>query len=203
MHPAASSLLTRPCLCAMFLLPSFERWVAPVAAERRDFGPIRAYRLALPSSAPHTAVSYLGSGIELCGYALSSDELRPGDVLTVTLFWKRDGPVTEDYTIFVHLLDEENRMWGQHDGPPLMGAYPTGRWTGGLVLPDPHALVISPETPPGRYRLLVGMYRWPSLERLPAYRPGGERWLDDRTLLTEVRIIAPVRASNLSPPSFP
>jgi 4-amino-4-deoxy-L-arabinose transferase-like glycosyltransferase len=184
-------------------LPAFEHWVAAVASKRYGFDSLWGYRLDLPSFAPHVAASHLGSGIELCGHALSSDELRPGDVLTVTLFWERDGSVAEDYTVFVHLVDEENHMSGQHDGPPLMGAYPTSRWTKGLLLPDPHALVISPETPPGKYRLLVGMYHWPSLERLPAYRPDGERWLDDRIQLTKVHVIMSVRASNPSSPLSP
>jgi len=170
---------------------TFEHWTAAVAGERRDFGYLRAYRLELPLSAPHPVASRLGSETELCGYDLSSDEVRPGDVVTVTLFWRQDGPVAEDYHVFVHLVDKEERMWGQHDGPPLLGAYPTSRWADDLLLPDPHALVVSPETPPGRYRLLVGMYRWPSLERLPASLPDGSRWPDDLILLAELSVIAP------------
>ncbi len=173
------------------LLPSFERWVATVAAERHDFGPLRAYYLVFPFSVSNATASRLDSAIALDGYALSGDQLRPGDVLTVTLFWRREGPVPEDYTVFVHLADEEDRVWGQHDGPPLMGAYPTSCWAEGLLLPDVHALMISPETPPGEYSLWVGMYHWPSLERLPAFRPDGSRWLDDCILLTELRLSAP------------
>jgi len=179
-------------------LPAFERWVAAVATGRRDFGPLRAYGLDLPPSAPHTASSRLGSGIELRGYALSDDELRPGDVLTVTLFWRRDGPVplNADHHVFVHLESalqdtEAGRVWGQHDGPPLLGAYPTSDWTEDLLLPDPHPIKIAPETPPGKARLLVGMYGWPSLERLPAFLPDGSRWPDDRIVLAELEVTEP------------
>jgi len=172
-------------------LPGLERWVAMMAVERRDFGPMRAYQLDFPSLDPQRTMSYLGDGIELCGYELSSAELRPGGVLTVTLFWRSDGSTSQDYTVFVHLSDEEGVLWAQHDGPPLMGLYPTGGWAAGLLLPDRHVLVVDPDTPAGEYRLLVGMYRWPSLERLPAFSPTGSRCPDDRVLLGPVRVRLP------------
>jgi hypothetical protein len=172
------------------LLPAYENWVATMATGRRSFGPLRAYSLDVPSSAPYAAVSHLGDDFALDGYALSGDELQPGGTLTVTLFWRHTGSVADDYTVFVHLVDEDDHMWGQHDGPPLMGAYPTGHWAERLLLPDPHPLVVSPEAPPGRYRLAVGMYRQPSLERLPALRPDGRRWPDDRILLAELHLAA-------------
>jgi hypothetical protein len=172
-------------------IPSLEQWVAAVATERRDFGYLRAYRLSPLASAPYPAESRLGSGLRLRGHDLSSDELRPGDTFTVTLFWERDGDVPADYHVFVHLADERDQLWSQHDGPPLMGTYPTSQWAEGLLLPDPHTLEVSPETPPGTYRLVVGMYAWPSLERLLASLPDGSRWPDDRILLAELTITAP------------
>jgi hypothetical protein len=102
------------------------------------------------------------------------------------LFWERRGSVSEDYHIFVHLLDEDDQIWGQHDGLPLLGSYPCSQWADGLLLPDPHDVRVSPDIPPGKYRLVAGMYRWPSLERLPAFRYGAERWLNDAVVLAEL-----------------
>ena len=149
------------------------------------------HRLDLPAAPRHSFASRVDSAIDLEGYGLSSEEVRPGDVLTVTLFWRANGPPADDFTVFVHLADEEDRMWGQHEGPPLMGAYPTSHWTMGLLLPDPHTLTVSPETQPGSYRLLVGMYHRPSLNRMAAYGPDGERWPDDRIVLADVSISIP------------
>ncbi|NIV39966.1 MAG: hypothetical protein GWN58_64340 [Anaerolineae bacterium] len=187
-HEAQAALFATGRLA---LVQPFERWIAAIATEQRDFGPLRGYRLDLPPSIPHAKDSHLGSGIALEGYSLSSEELQPGNVLTVTLFWRPVRPVTEDYTVFVHLMDEANHLWDQHDGPPLMEAHSTSRWTEGMLLPDPHPILVSPETPPGTYRLSVGMYRWPSLKRLPAFRPDGSRWRNDRLVLTELRLTAP------------
>lgn len=159
-----------------------------MAVERRGFGPIRAYRLDPRDTAPVAFASRINRAVALEGYGLSSEKLQAGGVLTVTLYWVADGAIVEEYTVFAHLVDEADQMWGQHDGQPLMGAYPTSRWSEALLLPDPHTLVISPVSPPGRYHLLVGLYRWPSLKRLPAYGPDGTRWPDDRIVLTEVDI---------------
>lgn len=176
-------------------LPSFERWVRVTSeGRRRDFGRLRAYELNLPDHARQTVYSRLGDAITLEAYALSSEEVRPGDLLTTTLFWRRKGQVSEDYHVFVHLVDEDDHMEGQHDGLPLLGAYPTSEWAQDLLLPDPHPLAIDPETPPGDYRLVAGMYRWPAVERLPAYRDGGKRWRDDLVVLTEVGVVTPERA---------
>ncbi|MBN1815607.1 MAG: DUF2029 domain-containing protein [Anaerolineae bacterium] len=172
-------------------LPGLEDWVASVATERRDFGELRAYRLDLPRSNPHLAESQFGSQIKLRGHALSSNELRPGDTLSVALLWECDGAVPEDYHVFVHLADEENHLWGQHDGAPGMGERPTSQWAVGQRVFDTHPIEIDQDAPPGKYRLFVGLYSWPSLERLPAFLPDGSRWPDDRVLLGDVLVVLP------------
>ena len=54
---------------------------------------------------------------------------------------------------------------------PLEGDYPTSVWAAGEVIVDPRAIVLPADVPPGRYRLLVGMYDLDTLARLP--RPDG------------------------------
>lgn len=169
-------------------LPTFEQWVASTAAEQHDFETARAYQLDLPKSPARTCGSRLGSSIELSGYTLSSNEIQPGDVLTATLFWKIDSSVDEDYHVFVHLIDEDGHLRGQHDGPPLMDFYPTSYWEEGVLVPDLHTLVVDPDASLGSYCLMTGMYSWPVLERLPAFRTDGSRWPDDMILLTELDV---------------
>jgi len=172
-------------------LVSFEKWVAALAQERQTFDYIRAYQMPTHITPSHDIASRVGEGIYLRGYTLSHNELRLGTVLTVTLFWEREGPTVESAHVFVHLLDTEGRLAAQHDSPPLLGAYPTDQWDEDILLPDPHPIAINPDTAPGTYSIWVGMYRWPSLERLPAFRPDGSRWLNDRIFLTKIEITAP------------
>ncbi len=171
-------------------LPGLEDWVASVAAERRDFGELRAYRLELPPSVSLSDPVRLGSEIEPRGYALSGNELHPGEMLAVMLLWRCETPPSADYHVFVHLVDGEGRVWGQHDGPPAMGSRPTSQWMAGQRVFDVHPIEVE-QIPPGRYHLRVGMYGWPSLERLPAFRPDGSRWPDDQVLLGDVRVVLP------------
>jgi 4-amino-4-deoxy-L-arabinose transferase-like glycosyltransferase len=168
------------------LLPSFEEWLASLAVERRDFDGMWALRLHHPLEPSRVVSSTLGSSILLAGYDLSSDRVEPGDVLSATLFWRADGPIEGDYTVFVHLIDPSGQIVAQHDGLPLMGAYATSDWATGLRLPDRHTLSIPEDASLGRLRLLVGMYHWPSMTRLPALRPDGDRWAHDQILLTEL-----------------
>jgi 4-amino-4-deoxy-L-arabinose transferase-like glycosyltransferase len=169
-------------------LPGLEDWVASVAAERRDFGRIRVYLLDLYSD---FAVSRFGQGIELRGYTLASDELHPGCVSKVMLVWQSSEAVSADYHVFVHLVNEEGYIYGQHDGVPGRGECPTGQWAVGQRVFDAHPVEIGQDIPPGRYRLFTGMYGWPSLERLPAFRPDGSRWPDDQALLGDFRVVLP------------
>jgi hypothetical protein len=172
-------------------LSGLEDWVASVATERRDFGELRAYRLESPPSVSLSEPARLGGEIELRGYALSGDELRPGETLAVMVLWQCEASPPADYHVFVHLADEEGQILGQHDGPPGMGSQPTSQCAAGQRVFDVHPVEVGRDVPPGRYRLFVGMYGWPSLERLPAFRPDGSRWPDDRVLLGEVQVLAP------------
>jgi hypothetical protein len=84
----------------------------------------------------------------------------------VTLYWSVREPPSVDYQVFVHLLGEGPEPVAQGDAPPLNGDYPTGMWAPGEVIADPHPLVLPEDLPPGRYRLLVGMYDLRTMARL-------------------------------------
>jgi hypothetical protein len=172
-------------------LPGFEEWIAEVATERREFGGLRGYRLDLPRLDPSSTIARFRNGFKLRGYALSRRELRPGDAVTVMLFWRPEEGVPEDHHVFVHLIHEGGDLWGQDDGPPQDGERATGRWRGDALLFDVHRLEVSPEARPGRCRLSVGMYPWPSLERVAAFRSDGRRWPHNRVVVTELNVVSP------------
>jgi hypothetical protein len=115
--------------------------------------------------------------------------LRPGQPINLTLFWQREGIVNQDYHLFIHIVDNNDQIIAQLDGPPISPEYPTYEWQEGLLLPDPHALSLPSDISPGTYRLFIGLYEWPSLTRLPAFQADGRRWPDDRILLTELVLV--------------
>ena len=89
------------------------------------------------------------------------------------------------YTVFVHLLDSDNRIVAQMDSEPLGGTHPTTEWQFGEIVRDNYGLLIAPDTPPGEYLLEVGMYYLPTLERLPVLDASGSAE-DDRVVLGRI-----------------
>ena len=94
-------------------------------------------------------------------------EFAPGGVARLHLAWQAGpGGFNEDYTIFLHLLDDQGNIAQQFDAPPTGGWYPTSYWRAGEVVLDDHELSFSPMLVPGDYRLIAGLYRFDGT-RLP------------------------------------
>lgn len=122
--------------------------------------------------------------IELMGYSLLSGPPSPADEsLAIVLYWRVLAEMDEDYTVFLHLLDEDkdggaSALVGQGDGPPLDNDYPTSYWLPGQILADAHVIPVDGVWPVNVY-LLVGLYRLSDGMRLPARATTGERLPDD------------------------
>jgi hypothetical protein len=122
----------------------------------------------------------LGKAIALVGYDLSTEKVKPGGPITVTLVWRARAPIETDYTAFVHLVDASGDLLTQSDHPPIEGAYPTALWDSGDVVHDPHRLTVGDTAASGVCTLSIGMYDPETGERLPAYKEqGGSRFKDD------------------------
>jgi hypothetical protein len=129
----------------------------------------------------------VGERINLLGFEVE-EGLSPGAEFDVTLYWEAQSSPEDDYVVFVHLLDSKGQLAAGHDGPPMSGWYHTKAWLPGEVVPDTHHLVLEPDLPTGTYWLQVGMYRWPSLERLPAWDSQGVEQVDGAIVLQPVEV---------------
>jgi len=155
-----------------------------------------------PAAGPPQAVLNLrlGDEIVLEGYAVQQAVggglfPRPlSDAVLLDLYWRAEGQPTQDYTVFTHLVgaaynpQTQGPLWGQHDGRPAGGSWPTIAWNKGDVIVDRHLLVLDPQAPDGEYRLVVGMYRLDTGERLPVSSASGEPLADHVTLDAIVRL---------------
>ncbi len=119
---------------------------------------------------PNPVKARLADRIELLGY-----EIEAGPPPTLTLYWRAKEGVEHDYSVFVHILDENGNLADQRDGPPLGGMYVTSDWLPGQIVADRREL---PHLPEGG-QILVGLYDLESMQRLPAYDEEGGRLLDD------------------------
>ncbi|MFQ5595361.1 MAG: DUF2723 domain-containing protein, partial [Anaerolineae bacterium] len=94
--------------------------------------------------------------IRLEAYTLSNIQLKPGEDLTVRLWWKPQVDAQHDYSVFVHLVNAEGRPVGQADV-----RYPASRLTQGALVEDAYSVAILPTVPPGEYGVIAGFYYTP------------------------------------------
>ncbi|MEA3335711.1 MAG: glycosyltransferase family 39 protein [Chloroflexota bacterium] len=132
----------------------------------------------------------LDNKIEFLGYDLDdSDEKNREGSVAVTLYWRTLSEMDTSYTVFTHLLDDQEQLRGQWDGIPDRGESPTTGWLPGEIISDPYQIPIQADAPPGPYRIEIGLYdaASPNYPRLPLLGANGQVQ-GDRILLGEVRI---------------
>jgi hypothetical protein len=120
----------------------------------------------------------IGQKIRLLGYD-APVKLVPGSRLPLTLFWQTDENVYDDYTAFIQLLDIEGNAVLKYDSVPGGGLNSPFLWMPGEIIVDQIALTLPKNLRPGKYTLIIGMYHYPELERLPVTYPTGEPSPDD------------------------
>ena len=112
------------------------------------------------------AQGILGDKVVLLDYKLEGP-LRHGATIRLTLYWQALQEMEKDYTVFVHVVDEEGTVWGQWDSQPASGERPTSGWERGEVIEDIYKISIDVEGPKEGYKIRVGMYLVETGERLP------------------------------------
>lgn len=136
--------------------------------------------------APRVALeATFADSLTLLGYDLSPERPRPGDILALTLYWRVDARPPGDLIAFSQLLNAGDHIYAQHDKPPVSELYKTSQWTPGDLLKDEYRLRVRPGSPPGRYRLQIGLYDRATMQRAPVRtQPGVPP--DTRLLIAEV-----------------
>lgn len=153
----------------------------------------------VPAEARIEPVTY-GSSIRLIGYVLDKDEVHPGDMMGVTLFWECVGPVEEDYNISVKFLEPEGVVLGSVDTYPGWGTFPTSLWSPGEIVPDRYTIPIGRQAaPPALLQMEVAVYVLETMERLPAFDPRGQ---ERSAFVGELRLTSwPPRAYTIPNPT--
>jgi hypothetical protein len=129
-----------------------------------------------------------GDRMRLRGWGVDRTAAHAGEALTVTLAWEAMVELSDQYVVFVHLLSSDGKLVAQHDAPPVGGVLPSSAWSPGTVFTYPVRVDLPDGLPAGDYRLQVGVYLWPSLERLPVLEdvPGADIQVME---LRDVRIV--------------
>jgi hypothetical protein len=148
----------------------------------------------IPPSAQQVGVRF-GDNINLLAVSIPDrTEWLPGESIPLTLYWQASHIIPERYKVFVHLVGEaynpvnNNTVWGQQDQEPRGGLAMTTSWLPGEIIVDDYLVPISPDAPPGHYRLQVGLYLPFEGNRLPAVNTQGQL-LGDSVVIFEIEIL--------------
>jgi 4-amino-4-deoxy-L-arabinose transferase-like glycosyltransferase len=190
---------------ALFIFPwsarpaDLGRWFDPASRVAERPGPgetvaFVAYRLA-PGQIQELAARLAGATTDTAvGPTRLLDHragarVLPGATLPLTLTWQvtTTPPASADLAWFSHLIDRDGRRWGIGDA----NGYPSYEWRPGDLVVGRYDLAVQRETPPGEYRIAVGLYDRRTGERLPSATPDGNVFLGR------------VKVASLTPPAAP
>ncbi len=154
--------------------PVYLTQVSPQAVGKRltMSGPLTRIQDAPASAVPQDALGVnvnLENGLRLTAVAYfderghrSHSPPESGDVVALQLYWQAVQKPTADYSVSVRLLTQDGSVAAQQDNQhPVLGMYPTSRWTNGEMVGDYYELPRR-TLRRGAYRLQVVMY-----QRLP------------------------------------
>lgn len=106
--------------------------------------------------------------------ALVGQEWAPGagsdNQLYLSLYWQALDRMDRDYTVFVHVQDEQGRVIAQDDQRlTTNNGVATSAWNKGFGARTLHQLALPSNIRPEQLRILVGLYDLQSMERLPLF----------------------------------
>ena len=118
------------------------------------------------------------------GYGPVGLEGIAGEPTHLTLYWIKQQPHGEVYSVFVHVVDESGATVTQSDHWP--GGLPTNILDAGQIVIDQLTLDLPADLPPGRYQLRVGLYLAERGARLPIVQKESGSAIDYVTLPVEI-----------------
>jgi mannosyltransferase len=120
-------------------------------------------------------------GITLLGYDLQAPSPKPGEKISVTLYWQAEERLSTSYKVGVQLLSSDLQIAAQDDSIPARWTYPTTAWLPGEIVTDEHVLTIASDAAPASYILIVVLYDERNASRLGVERDGT---VSDHAVLT-------------------
>jgi hypothetical protein len=130
-------------------------------ARNENFGEQRLSLFAIPPPASTQTDSVEASfgGLLTLTEVAYAPAARSESALPIELRWQANTALTEDYHVFVHLTNSQDKIIGQADGQPALWSRPTSTWNIGETVIDRHGLWVPAGVPSGAYQLRIGLYR--------------------------------------------
>ncbi|MBI5305135.1 MAG: DUF2079 domain-containing protein [Chloroflexi bacterium] len=97
--------------------------------------------------------------IRLLGFELDQHEFKPGQIVSLGLYWRARNQPQGDYLVRVELRDDSRNVVYAQTQRPAHNAYPTTEWDAGEVLLDWRDLTLPEKIHPGTYSVNVALVR--------------------------------------------
>ena len=121
---------------------------------------------------PGAALAKWANGLALLDVALPRDELRPGAGLSVTLTWRVERRLEEDFQVALLAVARDGKPYLLYQKTPLVDVLPPSWWLPGDVVADRFALTVPANIPLGRARLEVHVVRAANGDPIPRDQAG-------------------------------
>jgi hypothetical protein len=184
--------MTLDVLVGWYHLPTGERMAQPDGAERVRVGTVELQPNTGEFNLSNPISVNFDNQIELVGYKYSTLTPVQGQEMSVTLYWRANRPIENDYVIFVHIIDTPTfTIVGGSDAQPVGWTRPTSAWEVGEIVEDTHTFTVNDDALPIPYELEIGMYTVEENGELPRLRvvtPDGGM-ADNYFYLSRVRVL--------------
>ncbi len=160
------------------------------AGDAALFGRVKVAPAQPPADEPPTAAPQhtFGNQIALENFSQIPEAPVRGQDMEFAMTWRALAQPASDYTVFVHLLDEQGNRVAGNDQPLTNLVYPSGLWSPGERVTHTHYLSLPADLPAGMYTIQMGLYDPQTGARLTT----GTQPPGDAVELTTLTIAAPL-----------
>ena len=134
--------------------------------------------------------------LALVGYDIDNREGAPGDAINLTLYWQALEDIESDYLVQVKLVDDQGRDLTSIERRPAAGESSTSDWRSGQQFQDNHSLSIPPDTPAGRYTIVISLINALDGDQ-PSIVADDGHLIDTHLSLAQIRVAEGRIANNL------
>ena len=158
----------RPYLCllasSLLLASCVERSRGLTRTEREQ---LRQYVTDTPSTPQHELDISFEDKVLLIGYDIESENVAPGETITVTWHWRVDRALEDGWRLFTHVTDERGgNQLNEDDNGMIRQLYQPGQWKNGEYIRDRQQIVIPADWAGRRAVIYQGLWNGPNRLRV-------------------------------------
>jgi len=113
-------------------------------------------------SPEHALEVTLDNGVELVGYDVSAESVRPGQAFTVTWYWHATQNLDDGWRLFTHVADSTGESRFNQDGEGVVREiYQPGRWQAGQYIKDEQEVTLPDDWADTEAVFFLGLWNGP------------------------------------------